>query len=52
MSKPEFIAQHGTEAQCEAALERVYWPGGLRFPRFGGHTHCVLHGNPRIVFSV
>ena len=48
---PEFIAQYGTEAQCEAALERVRWPEGFRCPRCGGEAHCVLHGSPRKVFQ-
>jgi hypothetical protein len=51
MSMPEFIARYGTEAQCEAALERVRWPEGFRCPRCGGHAHCVLHGSPRKMFQ-
>jgi hypothetical protein len=51
MSIPEFLAQYGTEAQCEAALERVRWPDGFRCPRCGGHAHCVLHGSSRKVFQ-
>lgn len=51
MSIPEFLAQYGTETQCEAALERVRWPDGFRCPRCGGHAHCVLHGNSRKVFQ-
>lgn len=43
MSLPAFIAQYGTEAQCEAALERARWPNGFRCPRCGGQAHCVLH---------
>ncbi|AHE97760.1 IS1595 family transposase [Thioalkalivibrio paradoxus] len=51
MSMPEFLAQYGTEAQCEAALERVRWPEGFRCPRCGGHAHCVLRSSPRKVFQ-
>lgn len=51
MSIPEFLAQYGTEAQCEAALERVRWPDGFRCPRCGGHAHCILHGSLRKVFQ-
>ncbi|AGA32814.1 ISXo5 transposase [Thioalkalivibrio nitratireducens DSM 14787] len=51
MSMPEFLAQYGTEAQCEAALERVRWPDGFRCPRCGGDAHCVLRSSPRKVFQ-
>ncbi|AHE98511.1 IS1595-like element ISTni3 family transposase [Thioalkalivibrio paradoxus] len=51
MSMPEFLAQYGTEAQCEAALERVRWPEGFRCPRCGGDAHCVLRSSPRKVFQ-
>ncbi|WP_038045970.1 transposase, partial [Thioalkalivibrio sp. ALE9] len=51
MSLPAFIAQYGTEAQCEAALERARWPDGFRCPRCGCQAHCVLHGSPRKMFQ-
>ena len=35
MSLFELFQQFGTEAQCEAALERARWPHGFRCPRFG-----------------
>ncbi len=43
MSLPAFIAQYGTEAQCEAALERARWPDGFRCPRRAtGVRPCLL----------
>ena len=39
MSLSELIAQYGTEAQCEQALERARWPGGFVCPECG--TPCV-----------
>ncbi|MCG6860044.1 MAG: transposase, partial [Chromatiaceae bacterium] len=33
MSVFEFFDQFGTEAQCEAALQRTRWPQGFRCPR-------------------
>ncbi len=48
---PAFIAQYGTEAQCETALERARWPDDFRCPRCGGQAHCVLHGSPRKMFQ-
>ena len=42
MSMPEFIAQYGTEAQCEAALEQARWPDGFRCPRCGSAAHGVI----------
>ena len=41
MSLFEFFGQRGTEAQCEAALERARWPQGFRCPRCGGEL--VVH---------
>jgi transposase-like protein len=42
MSMPEFIAQYGTEGQCEAALEQTRWPHGFRCPRCGSAAHGVI----------
>jgi len=43
LSLPAFLAQFGTEAQCEAALEQARWPEGFRCPECG-HPHAyVLH---------
>ena len=43
MSMPEFIAQYGTEAQCETALAQARWPQGFRCPRCGSEAHGVIH---------
>jgi hypothetical protein len=37
LSMFEFLECYGSEAQCEAALERQRWPEGFRCPRCGGH---------------
>jgi len=42
LSLPEFFEQYGTEAQCEAALEKARWPQGVRCPRCGQALHYVL----------
>jgi transposase-like protein len=43
LSLPAFQAQFGTEAQCEAALERARWPEGFRCPRCGEARHSAFH---------
>jgi hypothetical protein len=43
LSLPAFIQQFGTEAQCEAALEKARWPQGFRCSRCDKTNHCVLH---------
>ena len=43
LSLPEFFARFGTEAQCEAALERARWPSGFLCPDCGGEKHSVVH---------
>jgi transposase-like protein len=42
MSLDEFFEQYGTEAQCEAALERARWPCGFVCPRCGGTAHSTF----------
>jgi transposase-like protein len=42
MSLDEFFDQYGTEAQCEAALERARWPEGFVCPRCGGTAHSTF----------
>lgn len=42
MSLSTFIAQFGTEAQCEAALERARWPTGFLCPHCGGREHSTF----------
>jgi transposase-like protein len=51
MSVFEFFDQFGTEAQCEAALERARWPQGFRCPRCGAEAHCVLGARARKTFQ-
>ena len=51
LSLPTFLAQFGTEAQCEAALERARWPEGFRCPRCGQADHHVLHRGGRKTFQ-
>ena len=51
MSVFEFFDQFGTEAQCEAALQRTRWPQGFRCPRCGAEAHCVLGARARKTFQ-
>lgn len=36
LSLPKFLAEYGTEAQCEAALQHARWPDGFRCPACQG----------------
>ena len=51
LSLPALLEQFGTEAQCEAALERARWPDGLRCPRCGQAAHDVLRSGGRKTFQ-
>ena len=51
LSLPAFLEQFGTEAQCEAALERARWPDGFRCPRCGQAAHYVLRRGGRKTFQ-
>jgi transposase-like protein len=51
LSMPEFLRRFGTEAQCEAALERARWPEGFRCPHCGGASHYVLRVGARKNFQ-
>jgi hypothetical protein len=51
LSLPAFLQQFGTEAQCEAALEKARWPQGFRCPRCDQANHCVLHVGARKTFQ-
>jgi transposase-like protein len=51
LSLPAFLAQFGTEAQCEAALEQERWPQGFRCPQCGAAEHYVLNGSGRKTFQ-
>ena len=44
LSLPEFQKLYGSEAQCEAALEKVRWPDGFRCPRCTGQEHGLVYG--------
>jgi hypothetical protein len=43
LSLPAFLAQFGTDAQCEAALEQARWPEGFRCPECGHPQADILH---------
>ena len=43
LSLPKFTEQFGTEALCEAELERVRWPEGFRCPKCGHPQAYILH---------
>ena len=51
LSMPEFFGQFGTEAQCEAALERTRWPQGFHCPHCGHTEHYVLRVRARKTFQ-
>lgn len=42
MSLSDFLAQYGTEAQCEQALFAWRWPQGFVCPECGHDGHCLL----------
>ncbi len=42
MSMSEFFHHYGTEAQCEAALEKMRWPDGFKCPKCEKTSHCVV----------
>jgi hypothetical protein len=46
LSLNEFLQEYGTQAQCEAALEKARWPTGYHCPRCQSGSHCIVwHGN-------
>ena len=51
LSMPEFLKDHGTEVQCEQALEAVRWPQGFRCPRCAETVSYVLRDGTRKVFQ-
>ena len=50
LSLPEFLAQFGTEEQCESFLEQARWPAGYRCPKCGSSEQYVLRSRGRKVF--
>jgi ribosomal protein L37AE/L43A len=49
LSLTEFLADYGTEAQCEAALRQARWPNGYRCPKCDGGMACeYLRGKTRM----
>ncbi len=45
LSLNEFLDQFGTEAQCEAALQKARWPSGFICPECQNSSHCIVwHG--------
>ncbi|MGZ8191588.1 MAG: transposase, partial [Methylococcaceae bacterium] len=42
LSLPTFLAQFGTEVQCEDALENSRWPQGFHCPECGKSDHYLL----------
>ena len=51
LSLPDFLAQFGTEAQCEAKLEQARWPQGFCCPGCGHAEHYVLKSGRRKTFQ-
>lgn len=51
ISLPDFLNQFGTEAQCEAALEKARWPEGFRCPHCGEAGHSTFRVGQRKMFQ-
>jgi transposase-like protein len=51
LSLPAFLAQFGTEAQCEDSLEQSRWSQGFRCPDCGHAEHYVLKSGGRKAFQ-
>lgn len=43
LSFQDFLAQYGSETQCEQTLYRLRWPNGFVCPHCGNTTGCALH---------
>ena len=44
----DFLHAYGTQAQCEAALEKSRWPRGYICPACESRSHCIVwHGKVR-----
>ena len=45
LSLSEFLRDYGTQAQCEAALEKARWPAGYLCPACQSGSHGIVwHG--------
>ena len=45
LSLNEFLRDYGTQAQCQAALEKARWPAGYLCPACQSGSHCIVwHG--------
>jgi transposase-like protein len=44
LSLSQFQRIYGSDAQCEAALEKARWPDGYQCPRCQGHEHGLVYG--------
>jgi hypothetical protein len=47
MSLNAFLERYGSEAQCEAALQRARWPDGFVCPECGAREHCTFLADGR-----
>jgi ribosomal protein L37AE/L43A len=51
LSMAEFMAQYGTDAQCEAALVAARWPQGFACPACGGPASCSFRRQGRLYWQ-
>jgi hypothetical protein len=42
LSLSSFLKDYGSEAQCEAALEKYRWPKGYICTVCESHSHCIV----------
>ena len=48
LSLSSFLRDYGTQAQCEAALEKSRWPRGYSCPACKSRSHCIVwHGKAK-----
>ncbi len=51
LSLPQFLADYGTETQCEAALEKFRWPQGFACPKCKEQRHSAYRRGRVKVFQ-
>jgi hypothetical protein len=52
LSLNEFLRDYGTQAQCQAALEKARWPAGYVCPACQSGSHCIVwHGKFNTILS-